>query len=215
MIFLLNGPPASGKDAAALYLKERHGVIPMSFKHELFKKTCEYYGVTLEWFMSEYDNREKKEQPEEKLQGLSRRQALITYSEKIAKPQFGKEIWAKQLHSNLVIGMDHSVSDLGFEIEISFLINNMEANDFCIVQLLREGCDFSNDSRNFIFGKLEQEYVNGHKTSISQEDKQFPVRMYRIHNNGTLEEFYEALEKIYEKERNAKEETEGIFGIPV
>jgi hypothetical protein len=78
-----------------------------------------------------------------------------------------------------------------------------------LVQLTRNGCDYSSDSRRYFNGRLEKEYVIRETTEIDSEhvlSHKFPIRTYRVHNNGSLEEFHDVLQDIYDKERDAKTE---------
>lgn len=217
MIFVTNGPPGSGKDAASEYYVEKHSFIHRTFKYELFKQTFKHFGVSEEWFMDGYNDRVKKELPETFLIGRSRREALIHVAEDIIKPNFGSDYFGKQAASNIELPGKYCFSDSGFSSELQPLINKFGTGKACLIQILRDGCDYSKDSRNYLHGVLQEEYVNGHKTEydFGPKKERFPIRMYRIHNNGTLQELYECLEKIYVKEQNVNEETEGVFGVPV
>ena len=165
MIFVTNGPPGSGKDAASEYLVEIYGFKHMTFKYELFKQTFVHYGVSEEWFMEGYNDRTKKELPEELLGGKSKRQALIHVAEDIIKPTYGSDYFGQQAASNIKLPGQYCFSDSGFSTELQPLINKFGTEKVCLIQILRDGCDYSKDSRNYLHGKLCEEYVNGHKTT--------------------------------------------------
>lgn len=202
MIYIFNGPPGAGKDEACIFFKEK-GFKHLSFKYELFKQVFLYFNIDKEWFMNGYDNRETKEQPEERLQGMSRRQAMIHVSEDIIKPKYGKEFFGQQLASQLKQEEYYCVSDGGFSEELHPIINTIGAENILIVQLGRNGYDFSSDSRRYFDGELVEEYILENKSEFPEKytiPHKFPIRMYRIHNNATLESFRTILEWIYEKE---------------
>ena len=72
-----------------------------------------------------------------------------------------------------------------------------------MVQLFRDGSDFSNDSRRYLNANLIEEFVNGNKKSnINQEHilkEKVDVDMFRIHNNGSIDELYETIGEIIRK----------------
>ncbi len=207
-VIIFNGPPGAGKDAACLLFKQL-GYKHLSFKEELFKETFKFFGVSEEWFMNDYDNRDIKERPETKLQiggqKFSRRDAMIYVSEKYIKPKYGKDYFGKQLSKYITIDGLFCVSDGGFQEELSPIINKFGAESITIIQLTREGCDFSSDSRRYFNGNLIQEFILGKETPISKSHllpDQFPIRTYRVHNNDSIESFRNTLQNIHEKENN-------------
>jgi hypothetical protein len=204
MIILFNGPPGSGKDAAADFFKEK-GFKHLSFKYQLFKETIAFFGVDEQWFMQGYKDRSIKEKPEDWLDGMSRREAMIYVSEEITKPAFGQDVFGKLVADEIDLNKDYCVSDGGFIDEVAPVINKVGSDKFVLVQLTREGCDYSSDSRRYLDGNLFHEYVNTHTTPIEKKyvlPHKFDVKMYRIHNNGSIGTFYEVLKDIYEKEVN-------------
>lgn len=204
MIIIFNGPPGSGKDEAASYFK-RYGFKHLSFKYVLFKETISFFGVDEEWFMDGYNDRSIKERPEDLLDGMSRREAMIYVSEVITKPAFGQDIFGVHVASEVEDGKNYAISDGGFEDELVPLINRVGADNIVLVQLTREGCDYSSDSRRYFNGKPIKEYVIHSPTNINADHvlpNEFPVRTYRVHNNGSVEEFHQILHDIYEKENN-------------
>ena len=206
MIILFNGPPGSGKDEAANFFKVR-GFKHLSFKYQLYKETIAFFGVDEEWFMAGYKDRAIKERPEKLLDGMSRREAMIYVSEKITKPFFGKDIFGKQVADEIDIHNDYCISDGGFVDELIPVINRVGSDNFVLVQLTRDGCDYSSDSRRYFNGNSVEEYINSHKTPIEKKyvlPHKFNVKTYRIHNNGSLGAFHKSLEDIYEKECNER-----------
>jgi len=206
MIILFNGPPASGKDCAADYFKDK-GYKHLSFKHQLFKQTFSYFGVTEKWFMEDYDNREVKERSTKHLGGFSRREAMIHVSENIIKPKHGLDYFGKMVAEEIEPNKDYVISDGGFSDELFPIINKIGADNFVLVQLVRDGCDYSKDSRRYFNGRIVGEHVNSHRTELDtkyMQEYKFDVRTHRIHNNGTVENLYTVLGKIYEEELNVR-----------
>lgn len=219
MIIIFNGPPGSGKDEAASFFQAR-GFKHLSFKHVLFRETIAYFGVSKEWFMEGYNDRATKEKPEEFLDGMSRREAMIFVSEEVTKPAFGNDVFGVAVAEEIEDGYDYCVSDGGFVEELAPIINRIGSDNIVLVQLTRDGCDYSSDSRRYFDGNLVHEYTISKNTPIQQNhvlDEKFQIRMYRIHNNGSISQFHDVLQDIYlketstKKERDENEKGEGLF----
>jgi hypothetical protein len=207
-VVIFNGPPGCGKDAACLFY-QNIGYKHLSFKEELFKETFKFFGVSKGWFMKGYENRDIKEKPVGQLRvngtSFSRRDAMIYVSEQFIKPKYGKDYFGKQLSKRMTEDGLFCVSDGGFQEELSPIINKFGAESITIIQLTREGCDFSSDSRRYFNGNLVQEFILGKETPIVKSHllpDQFPIRTYRVHNNDSIESFYRTLQAIHEKESN-------------
>lgn len=200
MIVIFNGPPGSGKDEAAAWLGRR-GFAHLSFKHHLFRETMKEFDVDTVWFMDGFNNRSMKELPEEDLRGMSRRQAMIYTSEDVIKPKYGKSYFGDQVASQVEDDEKYVISDGGFVEEIEPLIDRVGADNILLVQLVREGCSYRSDSRRYFNGQLIESFCAGYESDIENEyilETELPIPTYRIYNNGTLREFHDALENIYE-----------------
>ena len=202
IIIVFNGPPGSGKDEACRFLVSQLGFKSLSFKYQLFLETFKLFGVPEEWFMDGYDDREIKERPEERLGGKSRRQALIHTSEDVLKPKFGKEVFGLQAAKQINSVNDYCFSDCGFSEELQPVINTAGAKNIRLVQLFRDGCSFANDSRRYVNGtNIIDELILGHAAPlITEHFLPLPfenIQTYRLHNNGTIPEFHQAVKSIY------------------
>lgn len=201
MIFFFNGPPGSGKDYCCQNLPQE----TLNFKKILIEHTIEYFGVAREWFISEYNNRNVKETPEELLGGISRRDALIHVSENIYKKKYGNTYFGEKVLDQIEDGKDYVFSDCGFIDEIFPIINKIGEENAVIIQLFRDGCDFSKDSRSYIQGKTKGEFILSHKTEYQDEIKSiypYQCSTYKIHNNASEEELIFTAKKIIKKEKN-------------
>lgn len=204
MIILFNGPPSSGKDHAADYFKQ-HGFKHLSFKYQLFKETIKYFGVDDNWFMKRYNNRDEKEVRTSLLNHMSCREAMIYVSEKIIKPKKGLDYFGKLVADEIDLSKDYAISDGGFIDELIPVVKKVGNNNFILVQLVRDGHDFSSDSRRYFDGNIAHEHVLGNKTEIDKKyvlPHKFDVKTYRIHNNLGVLEFNSALEQIFKNEIN-------------
>jgi len=200
MIIIFNGPPASGKDEAADVFKENYGFKALSFKWQLFKETMNHYGVNEEWFMEGYDNREIKEREEFALDNMSRRQAMIHVSENVIKPTYGKDFFGQRVAEEIQEGVNYTIADGGFIEELEPVIEKVGAENVVIVQLTREGHDYSTDSRRYFNGNLIKEYAIGFETPVDKAyvlKEELNLRTYRVHNNGSVRNFHSVLTDIY------------------
>jgi hypothetical protein len=204
MIILFNGPPGSGKDHAADYFKQ-HGFKHLSFKYQLYTETIKYFGVDTKWFMDGYNDRSQKEVKSSLLDNMSRREAMIHVSEKIIKPRCGLDYFGKLVANEIDLQKDYCISDGGFIDELIPVVEKVGNDNFILVQLTRDGHDFSSDSRRYFDGNVTQEFVINKKTDIEKKyvlPHKFDVKTYRIHNNGDISDFEEALKEICKKEIN-------------
>lgn len=170
---IMNGPPRSGKDRAAKFLCYKYGWNHMEFKHQLFVETCERFGVSLDWFMENYDMNKDEQQAE--LEGMSKRQALIDTSENNIKLSKGKDYFGVCSANNLIVGVN-VFSDGGFVEELTPIVE--KSDSVIIVQIYRPGCSFDNDSRNYI------NYID--LVGKVDTDK---IQWLKVNNDSTIEHF--------------------------
>ena len=213
MIVIFNGPPASGKDEAATVFKEKFGFGNLSFKYQLFKETISHFEVNERWFMDGYNDRAQKEKKEFALNGMSRREAMIHVSENIIKPKKGLDYFGRSVADEIFEDNHYALADGGFVEELEPIVKKVGRENVIIVQLTREGCDYSTDSRKYFNGNLIKEYTVNMSTDIDKAyvlKEEMDVSTYRIHNNGSVTAFHSALENIYNdlKESHGLEATE-------
>ena len=203
MIVLFNGPPGSGKDDACIVL-EKYKVEHLSFKHELYKSVCDYFNVDYDWFMEGYNVREIKENLVEwKLGGRTRRQAMIYVAEEIIKPIYGKDYYAKQVSNQIDPTKNYCISDLGYAEELEAIVDKFGKNNVAVIQLEREGYDFSKDKRRYVGQVNSGVFPTGSGESIPTATKSefyktdCEVQTFMIYNNNTLEEFHLYVRSIF------------------
>lgn len=151
--------------------------------------------------MHGYDDRNVKEEPKSALMCRSRREALIHVSEDIIKPKYGKSFFGEKVAEKIQDGVHYAISDGGFSEEIAPILERISAEDIILVQLLREGCSYSSDSRRYFNGDLKKEIIVGKPSFINEEDilpTKLPLHTFRIHNNGCLDAFHSALTDIHD-----------------
>jgi len=200
MIVIFNGPPGSGKDEAASLYKENFSFKSLSFKHQLFKETIEFFGVDKDWFMQGYNDRDQKEIVEHALGDHSRREAMIHVSENVMKPKKGLDYFGKLVAEEIEDEVHYAVADGGFVEELKPLIEKVGRENIVIVQITRDGHDYSSDSRRYFNGNLIKEYTINYETPIDSAyvlEEEMNINTYRIHNNGSVRNFHSILTDIY------------------
>lgn len=162
-VVLLNGPPASGKDAAAEFLCKALNGSHREFKHKLFELTKAIYCVDDITWASLY-TREKKEIPTDILDGLSPRQALIKVSEEAIKPNFGKDYFGKAAAKELQPGLN-IFSDSGFIEELIPIEDAVGLDNLLVIRIHRPGYTFEGDSRRYLNDKCCKWQLDIHNDS--------------------------------------------------
>jgi hypothetical protein len=212
MNVIFNGPPGSGKDEGCAFLAVHHGFKHLYFKEELFTDTINLFRVSREWFFDGYDDRAIKERPEEMLGGFSRREAMIFTSENVMKKIFGDDHYGNKTAEKTNSISSYCFSDGGFVEEVMPVINNLGKENICIVQIFRDGCSFSSDSRNYLNGHIQDKFILNRESEVQETTSAvLPVRSYQIHNNGTVSDFHQTIRKIIRKEVNAQKKEGYLF----
>jgi hypothetical protein len=148
-VIIFNGPPSSGKDECCAYVQAMFDNVTIQmFKSKLFELVIALYNISPDDFYALYDNREKKELPTCKLNGLSPREAMIFVSEMVVKPNYGAEYFGMIAAEYLQLGLN-VFSDGGFPEELTPVLDECNGA-MLIVQLHRPGYDYEGDSRSYI-----------------------------------------------------------------
>ena len=150
-VVILNCPPRSGKDTIALEIAKRcEDFTILSFKYKLIEIALTVSGLKKEEWMVRYESN-KKEEPWEKLGGLSQRNYLIKISEEWVKPVHGKTYFGDRVLEDIQRHENNSfiIPDGGFEEEVQPLYKALGEN-LLILQWDRKGCTFELDSRDWI-----------------------------------------------------------------
>lgn len=192
-LFLFNGPPRVGKNTAAklmlIHLKKHKHVyglraVEFSLATPLKEATHALFGVN----RPERFFERTKDTSNYLFFGMTPRQAYINMSEKGVKPQYGKDFFGKVLVNRIegfkkkfnLSGTLVVITDCGFKDELMPVIDYVGKENMTIIQMEREGCDYSFDSRSYI-------NVDG-------------IYTVRIPNNEGEPELYERLmELAYER----------------
>jgi hypothetical protein len=152
-VIFVNGPPASGKDTAAEIIERITGARHIKFKAQLDRLLEVTYDLA-PTRLRELCTREMKDVPVQDFGGRSYRNACIHMSEEIIKPNFGADyfgvILAKRIFHQHSLAKWYVISDCGFLEEVEAIVSRMRFTDALLLRMHRDGCNFDNDSRNYV-----------------------------------------------------------------
>lgn len=152
MAIVLNGPPGSGKDFAADFIAKNFSFTHKEFKEPLYKMAgalADFCGMGSKGFLMAVESRYFKDQADCTLANRTPREAMIAVSENMIKPVFGADVFGQLAAAEVLKAAGDVVfSDGGFNEEVAAL--GSAGIDVFIIKLRRDGCDFSNDSRDYI-----------------------------------------------------------------
>lgn len=162
-IIITNGPPRSGKDTMCGLILENiidHDLIPLSYKRTLYVGVARRYGLSVDAVFQMNADTLIKDEPSSLFGGKSVRQALIFESEEVIKKKYGEQGVAIETFKLLqeeygTERLKHAVlycSDGGFNSELFAAYEHfgIGVEDVYILRMLREGCSFAGDSREFL-----------------------------------------------------------------
>lgn len=155
-IVLFNGPPHCGKDTVSEMMEKSFKGAVRKFAGPLKRAVNAIYLTDYERFLEE-DSPERKSLPSGAFFGKSCREVQIAISESLMKPLHGKEVFGKLLAKDLIRDVQRGtkgpffISDSGFVEEAEVLCKEFGPTNIMLVRVHREGCDFSKDSRSYIY----------------------------------------------------------------
>jgi|SRR5699024_1995194 len=151
-IIILNGPVSVGKDTIGNALAANYKCIPTSFKRPMFEIAASILGArAFSKFITAYDDRDQKEQPQSFLGGKTCREFMIWISETVVKPLFGNQQFGKLMSEHIRLcdeGFCFVCTDGGFPDEVIRLVE--DGHDVTLVRLFMDGKTFDGDSRDYI-----------------------------------------------------------------
>src|ERR1035437_4701349 len=154
-IFLLNGPPSSGKDSIGKYITDINKTFTVDKLAYPLKQACKVmFSLSDEEFL-EYDTNVKlKVTPQERFYGVSWRQVNIDLSEKYIKHQYDSAFFGKSLASRIKNSSKERflITDSGFMEEVAPLVATFGVDNVFLIQLHRDGYTFVGDSRSYLDG---------------------------------------------------------------
>lgn len=189
MIIFLNAPPRAGKDTCAEIMKRL--VLGMGeFKMSAVLKTAiaDLFGLD----HPRHQWAEKNKDTKSKMFGheieYSYREIQIMLSEEFMKPNFGQDIFGRIAVRRLTGIMDKThfvISDVGFDHEVVPIIRGLASkHEIRLLKITRPGCDFSNDSRNWIHGAdigIREDTINNrHDLELYEEQIKIWLRSVKL-----------------------------------
>lgn len=150
-----NGPPGSGKDTAAEMLAEHlDSRTDLSVRQE----SLSFPLRSIAYAMIEFNGPRTSEAYElfkatsfAAFGGRTGRQLMIDVSESFLKPLYSQQIMSEMLiERNREIDGILLIRDSGFQHEVNLLMRAYGHSNVYVVRVSREGCDFSNDSREWV-----------------------------------------------------------------
>lgn len=186
---IFNGPPRCGKDLAKETLKSfydnySHNVTPiiLTFSTVLQHSVPVLYAIDLDEWKERYES-DLKDEPWDKLFGISQRQAVIELAENHLKRLHGPEVFT-WIMNNLIENYRQQyddkllfLMDTGFDREFQSFVKNIGSDKCVYVRVDRPGKNFDNDSRSYI----SNQYLTDLKYIV------------RLENNGTEKQWGETV----------------------
>mgnify|MGYP003149221246 CR=1 FL=1 len=186
MIILINGPPSSGKDTAARFIRKYLGAREYKMSMTLKSGLRELLGIEHpDWDrMLAYG---AKDTEWNSLNDMTPRRALIELSEMFMKPMFGGDIFGHVAVRRMkrMVSADHIVvSDVGFTYEVPPILEEWGHKKVRILKLERPGCDFTDDSRGYI--DVDQLKMGAYWKSINN---QYDLELFEAQVKSVLKEW--------------------------
>lgn len=181
LVLILNGPPDSGKDHGAEYLRYNYGFVALEMKAPLRELAHRISGAPSLCRELEFDKSRKSTEKRPEFGDRTWREYLIWLSEHVCKPLFGEDVFTRvavdAVQRARRAGFKHVVfSDGGFEVEVRALVEAFGA-EVLVAQIERPGCGFAGDSRGYV-------------------DPPRPAGLWRLENDGDVRDYERALDAL-------------------
>lgn len=154
-IVIFNGPPRSGKDTLARMVADHmDSCVKVPVKEDSLSlplRLIAYGMVSRTYNCDSYEDFKKEFFPRLNRTG---RELMIDASEKFLKVCYGQPVMADLLvMRNQNFDGVLLIRDGGFQLEVDTLASIVGVENVYIVRMHREGCDFSQDSREYVSAK--------------------------------------------------------------
>jgi hypothetical protein len=151
-VIILNGPPRSGKDIAATFIKkDMRNVGMFTFKRPLVAVLRAIVPVDNSHHHTML-NTDLKDVESQWCGGLTPRQLMIKISEEWIKPVFGNDHLGKLAAYQIqTTPCEFAVfPDGGFDDEVKVLAKTFGYDNIYVIHIHRPGCNYDDDSRSYI-----------------------------------------------------------------
>ena len=156
-LFLLNGPPCSGKDSLANYVVKTDRTFgKMAAAFPIKEAMRSFFGLSDDEYYQYENNRQIKDVKQDRFGGKSWREVNIAFAEDFVKKTYGQKIFGDLLVSRIKNirspkqGYNIIISDCGFTEEVEPLVEEYGADNIHTIKLARKGHTFDIDSRDYI-----------------------------------------------------------------
>lgn len=184
-VVCFNGPPGSGKDTAAEMLAQHlDSRTDLSVRQASLSFPLRTIAYAMAGFGgmqhgNAYEQFKRTTYPQ--FGGRTGRQLMIDVSESFLKPLYSRQIMVEMLiERNREIDGILLIRDSGFQHEVNCLMRAYGHSNVYVVRVRREGCDFSNDSREWVKHRDIGSAMN-------------------LQNHGSLEDLRTEVARIYER----------------
>lgn len=147
MIVIFTGPPSSGKDTIGNMFENRHhNFTKKEFKAPLIRMVKAAFDID-DFLWNRMFNEREKNKAQALLQWKSPRETLISFSEDMMKPIYGKDIFGILCAQEMSLLQNYYVTDGGFKEEIKPLIDKFGEDKIYVIKLNRANTSYEGDSR--------------------------------------------------------------------
>lgn len=169
-IVALNGPPHCGKDTIGNALADQDwGITSFAFSVARPIRLAGFELLGIPYTDEAYAS--IKDLPFEVFSGDTFRKWIIRFSETFMKPAYGEAVFGdlarlriKGLTDSCKIPAVIFVTDVGFCEEQLRLIDLVGKDNYILIHMYRDGCDWSKDSRNYVYLDVEKHRVDNNST---------------------------------------------------
>lgn len=175
---LLSAPPKSGKDTFTnLWFQKHRNTCHIKLSQPLKDGLRAFFALTPEEF-AYFETPENKSIKHKRLNGLSWRQAQIDLAEILVKPQWGRDTFSQIAYDKACLANEDYVivSDLGFAFELEWL-SKQPTQSITVVNIVRNGCSFDGDSREWVYFDALQLHRNSKYHNIQVLNNGAPENM--------------------------------------
>jgi hypothetical protein len=154
-IFLLNGPPRSGKDTLADWCVDEnpHSFLKQKMAEPLKKSVQELFSLSDEQVELFDNDSELKDKPQDIFYGVSWRQAVIDLCEIYVKKHYDTAFFGHSLVNRIKNNTERQeyflISDSGFKEEAAPVVKEFGIDNVFLLRIIRPNHDFSGDSRTY------------------------------------------------------------------
>lgn len=163
-----NGPPQSGKDTMARMLADKMDSAGVTLPVREVSLSTPLRRIAYQMVGWTYSESEERDGGYEAFKtkwfaqfDRTGRELMIDVSERFLKPVYGQQVMADLLLCELsgFTGVA-LIRDCGFQVEAAHLSRLLGFRKLYVARVKRDGCDFSNDSREWVEHPFSADYPN-------------------------------------------------------